>query len=281
MRIAKRLVLAFGLTAALAAGGASQALAANASGALEYCTGSDACRYFPSPRLRVTFTAAPGEANVVSGVVNPNSVRIRDDGATITAGASCSSVDSHQVDCGPPGPEGMLVEVPTGDTADAVNFGFASRTDLGPGNDTGLGGTQPDLASGGDGNDRLLGRAGDDTLDGGNGNDFVDGQAGNDELTGGSGKDRVVGDSGSDHVSGATGDDRLSGNAGNDRLLGGAGGDRLNGGRGQDRLSGGSGRDYIAAADNQRDKVFCGRGRDRVTADRIDVLVGCERVSFR
>jgi hypothetical protein len=43
-------------------------------------------------------------------------------------------------------------------------------------------------------------------------------------------------------------------------------------------VNGGAGNDDISARDARRDVVDCGRGSDRVTADRIDVLRHCESV---
>lgn len=90
-----------------------------------------------------------------------------------------------------------------------------------------------------------------------------------------------------DRLSGGKGDDALYGGAGNDRLVGGTGRDFLSGGSGRDRLVGGPGRnrfyggagnDSINSANGVRDVVDCGFGRDSVTADRRDMLSGCERV---
>jgi hypothetical protein len=77
---------------------------------------------------------------------------------------------------------------------------------------------------------------------------------------------------------GNEGDDRLSGGSGADRLTGGSGDDELEGGAGSDRLAGGSGDDRITSADDRRETVSCGAGRDVVRADRADRLSGCERV---
>jgi len=82
----------------------------------------------------------------------------------------------------------------------------------------------------------------------------------------------------SDVLVGTGGNDSLSGFDGNDVLRGLAGADSLNGGRGTDRLDGGPGNDTIGAKDGARDRVACGAGRDVVTADRADRLVGCEVV---
>ena len=82
-----------------------------------------------------------------------------------------------------------------------------------------------------------------------------------------------------DDLVGGPGNDRLDGGAGNDTVEGDAGSDILTGGPGLDRLSGGAGRDTINAKDGRRDVVDCGAGRDRVRADRRDVLRHCEIVT--
>ena len=41
----------------------------------------------------------------------------------------------------------------------------------------------------------------------------------------------------------------------------------------------GRGNDRIFARDGRKDRISCGSGRDRVSADKIDVLTGCERVT--
>ena len=80
-----------------------------------------------------------------------------------------------------------------------------------------------------------------------------------------------------DRLSGGPGNDVLSGGSGNDVLSGGAGKDTLRAGQGVNRVSGGAGNDTIDVRNHKRDHVSCGRGRDTVTADRIDVLTGCEK----
>jgi Ca2+-binding RTX toxin-like protein len=116
--------------------------------------------------------------------------------------------------------------------------------------------------------DRIVGRPGDDLIRGRHGADCLFGQEGNDRIFGGRGDDRLSGGMGKDRLSGARGDDRLSG---------GRGDDRLSGARGKDSPAGGRGRDTIYAADGTRETVRCGRGVDRVKADRHDRLIGCER----
>ena len=90
--------------------------------------------------------------------------------------------------------------------------------------------------------------------------------------------DRIRGSSGSDLISGGRGRDRLFGLAGNDCISGGAGNDTINAGGGRNTVSGGTGNDTIYVRNHKRDRVNCGKGRDKVRADRFDKLRGCERV---
>ena len=91
----------------------------------------------------------------------------------------------------------------------------------------------------------------------------------NDRLTGGKGDDVLFGGPGSDRLVGGSGADYLSGGSGHDRLVGGPG---------RNRIEAGGGSDSINSANGVREMVDCGFGRDRVTADRRDILSGCERV---
>ena len=172
--------------------------------------------------------------------------------------------------------------------------------DLGPGTDTGQGGLGNDLILGGLGEDRMSGSSGNDGLRGGSspdringgfGNDRLHGQAGGDRIAGSRGRDRVNGGSSNDVISsgssndraaGDQGNDRINGNSGNDALFGNSGNDRITGSTGADRISGGGGNDRINSRDGRRDRLDCGRGRDRLIADRFDrVARNCERVSRR
>jgi hypothetical protein len=74
---------------------------------------------------------------------------------------------------------------------------------------------------------------------------------------------------------------RLTGTARAERIDGKGGNDRIDGKGGKDVLIGGTGNDTILAADGIAETINCGRGRDRVTADRSDKLTGCERVTRR
>jgi hypothetical protein len=97
-------------------------------------------------------------------------------------------------------------------------------------------------------------------------------------VTGPTDNDRLSGGKGDDALYGGAGDDRLVGGTGRDLLSGGSGRDRLVGGPGRNRFYGGGGKDSISSANGVRDVVDCGFGRDSVTADRRDMLSGCERV---
>ncbi len=80
-----------------------------------------------------------------------------------------------------------------------------------------------------------------------------------------------------DRLKGTAGGDRLRGGKGNDKVSGKDGDDCLSGGRGKDRVAGGNGNDTVKVRDKERDRVNCGKGKDKVTADRKDKLRGCEK----
>jgi Ca2+-binding RTX toxin-like protein len=94
--------------------------------------------------------------------------------------------------------------------------------------------------------------------------------------------DRLVGTARRDTLRGLGGPDTILGLAGDDLLDGGSGNDTLVGGSGRDVLLGRSGNDVLSVRDGRRDRVACGAGRDRVIADRLDVVArDCERVARR
>jgi Ca2+-binding RTX toxin-like protein len=84
------------------------------------------------------------------------------------------------------------------------------------------------------------------------------------------------GTKGNDRIQGTEGGDTLRGKRGKDRIAGKGGDDCINGNKGKDRLKGGDGDDRVRARDGERDRVNCGKGEDRVVADRDDKLRGCE-----
>ena len=80
---------------------------------------------------------------------------------------------------------------------------------------------------------------------------------------------------------GQAGGDESRGDEDDDKLRGGKGDDRVIGGTGKDLLTAGGGRDVVSSADGERDRVRCGRNRDRATVDRLDKVRGCEKVRVR
>jgi hypothetical protein len=116
-----------------------------------------------------------------------------------------------------------------------------------------------------------------DKLDGGEGDDEVRGLGGRDILAGGKGNDVVYGGPGSDDL-----DDP---DEGDDVFYGGDGGDGMGAGEGEDVLYGGDGDDVLTAAhspgqlDRQRDKLYCGEGKDLYYADKNDYVdSSCEKL---
>src|SRR5215210_5946138 len=187
----------------------------------------------------VAFVAAAGEANRVElrprQVFEPSvGVRIlwtvRDVGAVLHAGESCSRVDEHTALCergdGPPSAAAATL----GDLDDTLSI-----------IPEGLAGGNRIVVDGGDGNDELTGAA------------FVFTNL----LRGGPGDDHLQAGSGG----GAFGD-TLDGGPGNDRLIGGRGHDRLRGGGGRDEIRGGEGDDQIIDGDRDDGIGDAGPGPD-------------------
>jgi Ca2+-binding RTX toxin-like protein len=92
--------------------------------------------------------------------------------------------------------------------------------------------------------------------------------------------DVLTGTAFGDVLRGLGGNDRLDGKAGADRIYGGPGNDTITGGRGADLVFGDAGTDVLKMRDGRKDTVRCGTGKDRVTADRVDVVArDCESVA--
>ena len=167
--------------------------------------------------------------------------------------------------------------VAVGDGNDRFTLGIAGlgEVDGGRGNDRLRGGPDGDRLRGGDGNDVISAGAGaDDVLDGGRVADTIGGGDGDDQVSGGSGRDVLRGDRGNDRIAAGSGktSDSLSGGPGSDELIGSAGPNRIDGGPGEDTLSGVDGRDELRARDGVAEKIFCGRGRDRLIIDAADFI---------
>ena len=114
--------------------------------------------------------------------------------------------------------------------------------------------------------------------------DKLGGKDGDDEVRGLGDQDVLYSGPGDDEMLGGEGKDVLWGEAGSDVLYGGPGADSLYGGSqhsgccGKDVLYGGDGNDFLGARDEQRDKFYCGEGKDIYLADKIDYVdSSCEK----
>jgi hypothetical protein len=91
-------------------------------------------------------------------------------------------------------------------------------------------------------------------------------------------QDLLTGKHGDDEVRGLGGFDVLEGGPGSDILYGGDGNDYLESSKGEDLLYGGDGSDELDARHGQRDKLYCGEGRDEYSADKDDYVdSSCEK----
>ena len=97
-------------------------------------------------------------------------------------------------------------------------------------------------------------------------------------MVGTAGPDVFNGLGGNDVLKGLDGNDTLNGGKGNDVLKGGPGNDKLVGGPGKDAFDAGTGNDTVNSADGTKETVNCGAGKDKVIADKLDKLNGCESV---
>jgi len=121
------------------------------------------------------------------------------------------------------------------------------------------------LLSGTDKADALGGLKGEDEIHGLGGRDWLGGGGGNDIIYGGPGVDFAYGEKGDDVIYGGDGNDDIGGDTGEDVLYGGKGNDKL---------------DVEAGPhDGQRDKLYCGEGKDVYMADKSDYVdSSCEKL---
>ena len=108
--------------------------------------------------------------------------------------------------------------------------------------------------------------------------DYIRGLAGNDRILARDGRNRIEGNGGNDVITSASGADAIFGGPGNDRITAGSGADLVVGGPGRDTIAAGQGNDTVETRDGFRDVVDCGPGRDVAEVDRLDRVMGCERV---
>ena len=135
-------------------------------------------------QLTLRYVADPGEANDVSIGFAPGNalgVDVRDSGATISAGAGCTSLSAHRVRCDVS--SGDLIDASLGNGNDILSISHffdsgGGRLSGGDGDDTirgnDIAGTN-EILLGGQGNDSLFGRGGSEFLDGGPGADDLSG----------------------------------------------------------------------------------------------------------
>ena len=121
------------------------------------------------------------------------------------------------------------------------------------------------LLKGTDKNDRLFGKDGDDE---------IRALGGRDEIVGGVGSDAIYMGPGEDFI---TPGKHREGDV--DVIYGGSGADDLQAGKGADVMHGGDGSDSVfEGPDRQRDKLYCGEGKDRYYAEKIDYVdSSCEK----
>jgi hypothetical protein len=92
----------------------------------------------------------------------------------------------------------------------------------------------------------------------------------------------LLGGPGADVLRTGYGKHEVRGDAGNDDVTTGSGDDVVDGGLGYDVLRSGDGDDEVRAADGLVDRIDCGAGRDRVSADTLDdIAIDCEDVARR
>lgn len=169
-----------------------------------------------------------------------------------------------------------------------------------PGSDFLWGTRDPDLTNGYAGDDEIRGSTGYDCLYGGTGNDLIRAGFHNDRVFGGEGNDRLTAFVGNDVIRAGRGDDVICDSdqvfsrcfrdrngtyranvSDRDRVFGGRGDDRITAGPQRDMISGGPGDDVIDSQDGDRDQVRCGPGSDIARTDIKDQTSDCEVVQKR
>jgi Ca2+-binding RTX toxin-like protein len=264
-------------------------------------------------RSNVYYTAALEEVNRLTLRAEGDTLVAIDPGAAIAAGPTCTSVNLHEARC--PLADAHSVWVVLRHKADEVVVVGCPQTcpefvfPEGPGDDRYIGGAERDLFLAGAtpvlGSDIFIGGDGFDwvsyglrssrvraSLDG-RPNDGARDEGDNvgvdiERLVGGYARNVLIGNSAPNQLIGTpnTGESSryvgnvLRGGGGNDRLIGSPGPDVLRGGPGRDVISAFAGNDTIYARDGERDRVLAGKGFDRASKDRLDVVFGLEAVIF-
>src|SRR5262245_39561644 len=231
--------------------------------------------------LGLIYTAEPGETNNVQVSYGPGDVYvIQDSGATITAGADCVVITSHEAHC--TSASWLRMNLSLGDQNDVATMtslpvGVDFLINAGAGNDAVSSAKPSGTTFGGEGNDTMVmgvfagsatfnGEAGDDffhgagffdSFSGGDGDDTVDPSFA-DSLQGGPGSDTIdLAESGLGQTIDLTGGsiagsstidgtfENVLAGSGDDVLLGNASANHLDGGAGSDMLDGRFGADML------------------------------------
>jgi Ca2+-binding RTX toxin-like protein len=226
------------------------------------------------------YDALPGFNDQITVSIVDGFLTLTNPASTLTAGAGCSLVSSHEARC-QAATSVFNLSLRGLDGADSIT------------NSTAI----PALIRAGDGNDRLTGGSGDDTLNGGFGSDVLQGGAGSDTATYSEVGNRLAVRA---DLDGATGDDgssedgpagardtiaadveNLKGTGADDVLIGNAGPNVIDGAGGHNQVQGLGGDDELTA--DGGGTVDGGAGTDHCTSDvrlvpiPADTFIGCER----
>ncbi len=208
------------------------------------------------------YDALPGVNDQITVGVNDGFVTVTNLASTLTAGAGCTLVTSHQARCqAATSVFTMSIRSLDGDDSITNATGIAARIRAGDGNDLLIGGSGDDILSGGFGSDVIQGGGGSDTasysevsnrigiradLDGATGDDgsAEDGPAGArdtiaadvENLEGTGADDVLIGNAGPNVIDGTGGHDQVQGLGGNDELTA-RGGGTIDGGTGTDHCT--------------------------------------------
>jgi Ca2+-binding RTX toxin-like protein len=90
------------------------------------------------------------------------------------------------------------------------------------------------------------------------------------ECHGSPGPDKLIGNENRNSIHGYAKADTIMAHRGNDDVSGGYGKDTIRLGRGNDKAYAGRGDDVVFAADGERDKLVCGKGKDIAKVDEVD-----------
>jgi Ca2+-binding RTX toxin-like protein len=226
------------------------------------------------------YDTLPGVNDQITVSVIGGFVTVTNPASTLTAGAGCTLVTSHQARCqAATSVFTMSIRSLDGDDSITNATGIASRIRAGDGNDVLVGGSGDDILSGGFGSDVIQGGAGSDTATYSEVSNRIGIRADLDGATGddGSSEDGPVG--ARDTI--AADVENLEGTGADDVLIGNAGPNVINGSGGHDQVQGLGGNDELTAEGGG--SIDGGTGTDHCTSDirlvpiKADAFANCER----